>query len=379
MSHNSNYINNIKNSITKYTFKVILLDSDENEIREIQSDILDGSVNVNLQNGSRRSGSISLANTDASYDFSPDEGKIWADNKFKVQTGIVVNNNEILFDQGIFVIGEPNMSNDSNANSIANYELYDKFAYLDGTLSGEIVNTFIIPLNTNIISAVTTIFQTASNDGIQIAYNRKPLLAEASSVVTPYAIIAERGKTYFDIIEELANAINHTFYFDNQGYPRFEPNTNPEFEAPMLTLEENDILKSSINRRYELRNLRNNIRVEGVTWDTGVTHDAISTITDGSTSTSRIGTRSMFIEDNVIYNDSLAQQRADYEVNQRSTITDTVNISFYPTDNLDVGRNVQVTDSRINLTDALLQIRQITIPLKKDTQASMDTQRTISM
>ena len=119
--------------------------------------------------------------------------------------------------------------------------------------------------------------------------------------------------------------------------------------------------------------------MEGITWNDGVTHDHTSTLTTGATGTSRIGLRAMFLSDDGISTDSLAQQRADYEVQQRSRIVDTVNLSFVPLDNIREGDIIRLTSARADITDIDYQITQFTLPLIKDSEASVDMQRTVDL
>jgi len=379
MAQFGDYLEDIKKSLIQYYFRVTLLDKDENEIRELTDDIIDGTLNISFQNGSRRTASIKFVNLDNKYTLSPNDDKIWFDNKFKIETGIINDGVEVLFPQGIYVIGEPNLSNNYNSESTTTFELYDKFSYLDGTISGKLENTIYIEKGKNVVTVMEELFQIADDDSIQIAYDIKPLIPEANSFTAPYSFYVDKGQTYFDAMNELCEAIGYTVYFDEEGYPRFEAIINPENEPPVVTFKEDDILKSSLNSRYEVNKLKNSIRVEGITWDDGITHDANAEQTTGSVSISRIGRRSEFIGDDVIYNDTLAQQRANYELDQSTSISETLNISFFPVDNLDVGRVIQVTDSRIGISDGRFQVRQINLPLRKNTQASIDGQRTIEI
>ena len=115
--------------IDKYHAKLEVLDIQENVLEEIIEDILDGSINVTLQNGSRRSASVTLSNKDRRYSLDPN-GLFWLNTKFRISTGIEINGNIQWYSQGIFVLGEVNESS-TNSSSIITLELYDKFSLLN--------------------------------------------------------------------------------------------------------------------------------------------------------------------------------------------------------------------------------------------------------
>ena len=69
--------------VDKYHAKVEILDINENTLEEITDDVLDGSISVTLQNGSRRSASITLSNKTRKYNLSP-SGTIWLNTKLSL-------------------------------------------------------------------------------------------------------------------------------------------------------------------------------------------------------------------------------------------------------------------------------------------------------
>lgn len=378
MGRIENYLSQRRSYIPdEYVCKVELLTADERVIEEITTDILAGSININLQNGSRRSASITLQNRDLVYNLSP-TGKIWLDTKFRIQTGIKLAGVTTYFPQGIFMLGNPKEQS-SPSSATVTLELYDKFSLLDGTLSGELLNAIIIPINTNIVDAVKSIFISANSTQPLLNYTLKPLIADVSTVVMPYTLRLDEGESYFSVLSKLAEAISWDIYYDSEGFPRFEPPTDYDTEAPIFELVETDILKLSLEKQSDIANVKNSIRVVGGDFSTGVIYDATAqdiSVTS-ATSLAEIGERQLYIQDDVIYSDALALLRANYELSKAVQVFESISLQTIPLDFLDVGDIIMITDARIVVDSSRYLVRQITLPIVKDgASMSSDVWRT---
>lgn len=362
----------------KYVAKIELLDYQENVLEDITSDILDGSVDVNLQNGSRRSANIKLMNKNKIYNLNPN-GKIWLDTKFKLSTGIMISGVPQYYSQGIYVMGEPNEGS-SNSSGTVDIQLYDKFSLLDGTLSGTLLNSMIVPVGSNIVDVVDSIFVNANVNQKLLNYTLKPLIAEESTVTMPYTLRIDEGSSSYDMLIKLAEAISREIYFDIDGFPRFESPTNYLNEPSVLALSERDKLKLGLTKQYEITNLKNSVRVVGGDFDTGEIFDAVSQDTNvlSPTRIDRIGRRELFIQDDIIYSTTLAQLRADYELAKAIQATESVNCSCVPLDFIDVGNIINITDSRLQVINERYLVKQISFPLLHGQEMSMDVWRTRS-
>lgn len=371
------------NKSTEYIFKVELLDKDENILTEITSDIVDGEVNINLGVGSRRNARISINNQNGIYTLNSDNttnpNAIWLDNKFLISTGIKVNGENNFFAQGVYVTGEYNEPTDVNSTRIVEYELYDKFTYLDGTLSGQIINAFNIPNGTNVSQAIRIVLEQAQNDGIQISFDVKPLQTIPTTLTVPYTLYVDQGRTYFDILSELCQIANYTIYFDAFGYPNFVPVSDPEEEPSRISLEADDIIVNSMNKRVSASDIKNRIRATGNSWDNGVIYDFTATQITGSVGTGRIGTRARLVENDTLASEQNATDLANFELALSTRIGESLSISTIPMDNFDVSQVITVTKPEINLSNARFQIGRITLPLFKNSTGTFDLQRTVEL
>ena len=104
--------------------------------------IQSGTLNVSMNNGARRSATITLSNLDSQFDYAIN--KIWFGNKVRLLMGIVLPNGEDFYlPQGVFYIKQPKNEYASN-KKIATFSLVDKWAALDGTLGGVLNQDYII-------------------------------------------------------------------------------------------------------------------------------------------------------------------------------------------------------------------------------------------
>jgi hypothetical protein len=357
-----NYLNALKSNTRDYLIKLEFLDANENVTSTLTPDLLDGKINIDLKNGSRRSATLTLQNKDLRFLPNPD-GEIWLNTKIRIYTGIKVNGEEYYNSQGIFVLGEP--ESDSNfAEKTATLNLYDKFTMLDGTLGGELLNDIIINVNTKIEDAVKSIATEAGEI-------KSPLI-EPTNETLPYTLILNAGQTYFDILNQLAKVLSWVVYYDRNGYLRFEPPSELDTAGSVWDFTD-DTLYMGASKRLDYTKVKNKIRVVGDTIQ-GEIFDATAEDANLSspTRTSLIGTRGKLIEDDIIYSASLAQQRADYELQQSISIYESVNANCVPIDFLDVDNVITITDASLGLNQTRYLVQSVSLPLKQNSSQQLN-------
>lgn len=126
----------------RQAIKIEWLNPDESVKFDITNELYDinASVNVNYQNGSRRTCTITL-NNDANK-FPIDFNNIWVNQKFKLWMGIYLNDNTpYLLPQGVFYVLDPEEIYNPSTRTIT-INGVDKWAFLDGTISGTLSGTY---------------------------------------------------------------------------------------------------------------------------------------------------------------------------------------------------------------------------------------------
>lgn len=236
------YLDTVKGSFTKLT-RLRFLNPDGSTAFAVDSRggghskalIADGSLTVNLTNGQRRSASVTLNNLDRAFEYNVN--RIWFGRRIALDEGIVLpNGEEYYFPQGVFYARDPEEAFSPGKRTVT-YSLTDKWAYLDGTLFGNLEGIYEVPLGSNIFEALRGLLLSDRGDGVPIddtppvftdfyngLFTVLPDGTRAPMLETPYTIRQDgTGGTYADVILELADIIAAHIGYDALGRLRIEP------------------------------------------------------------------------------------------------------------------------------------------------------------
>ena len=197
--------------------------------------IADGSISANLQNGKRRTATVTLSNLDSSFDYNVNT--VWFGTEIAIDEGLILHNgSEYYIQQGVFAIENPTEAVEP-ANRTATYNLVDKWSYLDGTLFGNLESTYEVPVGTNIFQPIEAILALDRGNGQPVDgvtpifteyYNSKtqalPDGSTANLVDSPYTLrIDSDNGTYADVLLGLAAMVNAWIGYDQTGALRMDP------------------------------------------------------------------------------------------------------------------------------------------------------------
>ena len=197
--------------------------------------IQDGELSVNLQNGQRRTATITLSNLDGEYDYNVN--KLWFGQQVRLWEGMVLpNGQEFYISQGVFYVKDPDEVVDPGLRQTT-LHLVDKWAYLDGTLFGNLDGTYEVPLNSNIFNAIQSVLNLDRGNGQKIdsaipvftnySNGKTTTLPDGSTVPitnTPYTYRCDsEDGTYADIVLELNTMLAGWIGYDANGQLRLDP------------------------------------------------------------------------------------------------------------------------------------------------------------
>ena len=197
--------------------------------------VADGSISVNLQNGKRRTATVTLSNLDGSFDYNVNT--VWFGTEIAIDEGLILpDGEEYYIQQGVFLIENPTESI-RPGNRIATYNLVDKWANLDGTLFGNLESTYEVPSGTNIFQPINAILTLDKGNGQPVDrvtpiyteyYNSKsqalPDGSTAAITNAPYTLRVDSDNgTYADVILGLAGMVNAWIGYDQTGALRIDP------------------------------------------------------------------------------------------------------------------------------------------------------------
>lgn len=197
--------------------------------------IQDGTINVNLQNGPRRQANVVLNNVDGEYDYRL--GKSWFGQQIRLSEGLVLpDGTDFYLPQGVFYIKAPEESVKPSGNTVT-YNLVDKWAYLDGSLFGNLDSTYEVPYGSAIFDVILALLQTSRGNGEMIDslppiftnwYNGKtqtlPDGSTANLTDTPYTFRNDGDSgTLADVILAMNTMLAGWIGYDATGRLRLDP------------------------------------------------------------------------------------------------------------------------------------------------------------
>lgn len=205
--------------------------------------IKEGNINISLNNGQRRTATVRFENLDGAFDYAIN--KLWFGRRVRLSKGVILSNGEYYYiPQGVFYLNSPKIGWKPNSRT-AEYQLVDKWAYLDGTLFGNLENTYEVANRTNIFQAMRGILQqsiythekttdyTAMVDGVTPIftdyYNGKNVVINGENVpmtVTPKTITTAQGGTYAKVLLDLNSILAGWIGYDSNGALTVEPSSD---------------------------------------------------------------------------------------------------------------------------------------------------------
>lgn len=197
--------------------------------------IQSGELSVNLQNGQRRTATVTLANLNGEYDYNVN--KLWFGQQVRLWEGMVLpSGDDFYISQGVFYVKDPEETFEPGLKQTT-LNLVDKWAYLDGTLFGNLDGTYEVPVNSNIFNAIQSVLNLDRGNGQKVDssipvftayYNGKTTTLPDGSTVpltnTPYTYRCDsENGTYADIILELNTMLAGWIGYDSFGQLRLSP------------------------------------------------------------------------------------------------------------------------------------------------------------
>lgn len=223
MSFNK-YINKIKDNF-RTAIKVEWLNPDESVKFEFTNKLYDVNVNldVNYQNGSRRSCTLILNNE--RNKFPIDFNNIWIGQKFKLWMGVYLDDETPYYlPQGVFYVSNPSETYNPSTRTVT-INGVDKWAYLDGTLNGKLTGTYKTGIGVNLYDATRRLlkFPTVPTHTINITS---------------------------DNIEEYFEVTNISYYFEGNGNVFTSNNKGVKDSVAKTTLKAKQCIDVSFDYSY---------------------------------------------------------------------------------------------------------------------------------
>lgn len=231
------YLQKLKSNY-KRAVKISWLNADETVQFEFTDALynMSGSINVNLQNGARRTCTITIDNNNGKFPI--DYNHIWFGQKFQVWIGIYLDDNDIFYlPQGVFCLKNPKETYNPTTNTIT-LQGVDKWGMLDGSLYGNLPATFKSLPNQDIRELVKMLLKKSKyDDQFEITNNIMEMIDPKSVIFDNYfdtmttpvvRYYLETGATIYNYLDDNDEPIGLCFLGTDDKYYKI---TNADYYA----------------------------------------------------------------------------------------------------------------------------------------------------
>lgn len=307
-----------------------------------------GDLSVNLQNGTRRQANITLSNVDNAFDYAVN--KIWFGQEIRLSEGLILpDGSEYLIPQGVFHINTPQEDLRPNQHTMT-YPLVDKWAYLDGTLFGNLEGAYEVFAGTNIFDAMQSLLKldrfTMNNNGGSPVDRLAPIFTEwynnkvqtltdgsqVSLVDSPYDLLVDGDSgTLASILTGLSDMLAAWIGYNPVGRLVIDPSQDDVLDSTKpvewaFEPTETQLLGAT----YSIRNTEvyNDIIVVGATTDDYVTARGRAQNLNPASDTciSRIGLKTLRISKPDFYSNQVCEDYAAWLLKRYAILTKAVTI-----------------------------------------------------
>ena len=249
--------------------KINVLNFDLQIVSEISGVVLEGSTyTIDATSDIRRTCSISLVPKDNSFNIEYG-GKLWMDKYVQVFVGIedVKNNNEVVYSNlGLYLVNNPDQVYDATNNTITINGI-DLMAKITGMRNGYLEGiTYQIPVNSGIKQVMTSLINE------ECGFPKYSIDQPSPTISTPYEMSFGLGSTAYNILTQLRDInANYQTYFDQEGIFWFNAIPSGDNEQIMVDDDIWQRVLISYKKSTDFESVKNYIEVFGKTQDDGHT------------------------------------------------------------------------------------------------------------
>lgn len=305
-------------------FKLVLLNQDETPREDITELIADNSLSYShdYQSGQCRSVSVTLFNTDGSWNPNPVSGRNWSGTKFGFYMGIIRENTAFWFPSGVYYLSNPTLS--MNEQTVA-MELVDKFAMIDGTLGGTTEADYKISVGDYVCDSIGSLLRLDMGNGD--IFDEKPFLypQKYETEKTPYTLEKNPESNFGEIITELSEMLSCEIAYNEEGC--LEMNSSDELtaveEKPVVFhITDEDIEASGCSISIDYTKITNKVTVVGANLNGYIfDYTAVNNNPSSPSSIQFTPPNFKYISDSNITSDELCRERAEYELQKESFLS----------------------------------------------------------
>lgn len=377
----------IRSPIMRRNYRIYLLHEDETIKKEITEYVLStGNIEKNGESGQRRSTTLTFANI-LVYKQAFDNYKTYGqfsknkevlrnplrafddfenNAKIKIVTEIKIGEIKYEFDEGIFVIFDPQLSNYSGNNSLT-LQLYDKFSLLDGTIDGKGELDYEVPVNTPIYEAIRQLLRLPKNNRGE-SFDVKEIIfpIKYMNELLAYTIKKTSDNSIGELIKEMALSISCDVGYNVNGNLEITDSLEDmdyHYRHVAWEFKDNEWQNPSINIKRS--QIKNKVIVVGANIN-GYLCKGVAENTNPNSLYNiygSFGIKSIKISDNLIPSNKMCADRARYELKKYMKNYITIELQTIWLPHLEPGDIVRWSNSDLNIDNEDFIVNSISLPL----------------
>lgn len=321
-----------------------------------RSFLQDGNTNISQNNGQRRTATVRFENLDGAFDYAIN--KIWFGRRVKLKKGVILSDgSEFYLPLGVFYFNSPKTGWKPNSR-VSEYQLVDKWAYLDGTLFGNLENTYEVPAfvsgstteRTNIFEAMQGTLQLSifdhkyTPDKIKQVDNVKPIFTDyynnryttingqqVAMNLMPKTVTASAGGTYGQVMLDLNSLIAGWIGYDSNGALRVDASAddlNDTDKPVMWDFTENSKTFFGLDETANPSQVFNDV----IVWGEGLNGEVVGARATNydpksDTNANLIGLKTYVESSDINYTNEQCQALANWYLKRKTVLQKSVTIS----------------------------------------------------
>lgn len=373
-----NIVYAIKNRLVKPVFKLYVLYENET-IKEDISDYLltSGRYTISNQNNTRRHLSVSLLNDDGKWNLDPAGGYMWNNIKFRFDIGFEYQSTTFIKRGGVYYVVDYERDETTSGSNIVNLQMSDKWAGIDGTVSGKFESSFKAMVGSIAKENVIALLNKEKMVGVATDIKEPLFPTSLEGFRLPYTLEKTSNFSIADVIIDIATMMNCTVYYNEYGNLVFEEKADSMIrfnDSPSVWHFDNkDELVQSKNLKTNFQ-CPNIIKVVGATINGAIMkYTAYNTNPFSPINVNIHPYTTEIIEDENIISLELAKERANYELFFKSLLPLSVSKNCVYMPILDVNDVVSTDDFQDVLSSKKQIINEISIDINTSPSMTIST------
>lgn len=355
-------------------FRVFILNADETVYSEISQDVVNANLSISYQSGQRRTMNCTLKNSNNYWQYGPNK-PLWIDTKFRLDTGVLIDDVIYWQQQGVFMLQNVSPSVDSS-NRTVTLTLCDKWGIWDGTVFGNTQFKTIIPTQVPMHQVISDVVH--EDNGLGEMWDVKPVVfnSQYSDTLTYYTIKQDAGNPKSQYLLDMATTISSDMYYDTHGRLNVESNTldfiNNNYPV-IWTFNEGDMDCSAPSLSYNRSEYYNYICTKGaIVNGYQFSGTAVNRNRKSLYNTYDCPITPKTNNNSKLYSDNLCLEQSMYEMVKQSRGLRSLSLTSSYIPFLDVNSAVRVNFPSLNIDDEIYIIDSISYNIATDCKMSLN-------